>query len=206
MTESSERHWSDVYATKSANDVSWYQSSPALSLSLIQKAAPDPVAGILDVGGGASVLVDQLLSLGYRDLSVLDIAASALAHSRGRLGDRRAEVDWIVCDITRFEPARKYALWHDRACFHFLTDEADRGRYVTALKAALAPGGSAIIASFATDGPEKCSGLSIQQYDAERIQSVLGPAFLLREEPGELHSTPWNSTQSFVYFQFEYRP
>lgn len=200
------QHWSGVYSEKAPDAVSWYQAEPSLSLSLIEAALPDHGGALIDVGGGASLLVDRLVDAGYADVSVLDIAPEALARSRARLGDRAGQVTWLAADITNWQPPKRYALWHDRACFHFLTDEADRTRYLAALKTALAPGGTSIIAAFAPDGPEKCSGLAIRQYDADRMLATLGPDFILTDERREAHLTPWGAVQRFAYFVLEYRP
>lgn len=200
MTEGGKPHWTNVYETKAVDGVSWFQQTPDLSLSLIKQALPDTGGAILDVGGGASVLVDSLLDEGYGDITVLDIAEPALKHSQVRLGEKAADVSWIVADATLFETDRRFDLWHDRACFHFLTDEAARERYVERLKSYLSPGGIAIIASFAKDGPLKCSGLDIVQYDADLLQRTLGDVFSLEDEKTEAHETPWGSVQNFAYF------
>jgi len=206
MTTDEQCHWTDVHQTTKANAVSWYQAEPRLSLDLIKKAMPDRAAAILDVGGGASVLVDRLLDAGYGDISVLDIAAPALSQAKARLGDRAVLVDWYVADVTKFAPTRQYDLWHDRAVFHFLTEATAQQRYVARLKAALRPGGALLIATFTVGGPEKCSGLDIVQYDTARMLTVLGPDFQLCEEHSENHETPWGSVQKFSYFLFRYQP
>lgn len=200
MTEGGKPHWTNVYETKAVDGVSWFQQTPHFSLSLIKQALPDTDGAILDVGGGASVLVDCLLDEGYGDITVLDIAEPALKHSHARLGKKAADVSWIVADATLFETGRQYDLWHDRACFHFLTDPAARVRYVERLKTSLKPGRAAIIASFAKNGPLKCSGLDIVQYDADLMQRTLGDEFLLAGERTEAHETPWGSVQNFAYF------
>jgi SAM-dependent methyltransferase len=195
-------HWNRAYRTKSPETVSWYQRRPELSLALIAASGIGPDAGIIDVGGGASVLVDHLLELGYRDIAVLDLSAAALAASRARLWDRAAAVEWIEADITSFEPPRRYALWHDRAVFHFLTDAADRVRYVAALRCTLAPEGAVVIATFAPDGPPKCSGLDVVRYDEPSIVAELGEGFELLETREETHITPGKAEQRFKYFRF----
>lgn len=173
-----------------------------MSLSLIAKAGLAPDAAIIDVGGGASVLVDKLCDAAYTNLSVLDISGSALAHARARLMHQTGMVDWIEQDITRFKPPHKFALWHDRAVFHFLTDRADRERYIKVLKQALEPRGYIIIMTFAIDGPSKCSGLDIIQYDWDRLSSELGPGFSLIETGHVIHNTPAGNQQNFAYFYF----
>ncbi|MBF0256755.1 MAG: methyltransferase domain-containing protein [Gammaproteobacteria bacterium] len=198
-------HWQQVYETKSPLEVSWYQQEPRLSLELIEHARIDPVGGdggIIDVGGGASLLVDRLCALGYRQLAVLDISASALAWARERLGEQAAAIDWINCDITRFVPPRRYALWHDRAVFHFLTEAADRAAYRAALEQALVPGGQLIIGAFAIGGPLQCSGLDIVQYDAAKLQQELGDGFELLEQTSEQHRTPAGKDQAFNFCRF----
>lgn len=198
-----QQHWDRVYDNKSPVEVSWFQSEPTLSLQLIQDCALDASSAIIDVGGGASRLVDHLLERGYRNLAVLDISGLALDHARSRLGDRAAEVEWFVDDVTRFQPSRKFDCWHDRAVFHFLTDRNDQQAYVATLDHALVAGGTLIIATFAMGGPEKCSGLDVEQYDAEKICKVLGDTFSLQGTRYELHQTPAGKQQDFVYFLFK---
>jgi len=156
-------HWDNVYATKGEAEVSWFQDNPAISLEMIRATNPDRGAEIIDIGGGASRLVDALLQDGYRHLTILDLSANALEASKKRIGAAASTVDWIVADATSWRPARTYDVWHDRAAFHFLTDPHDRTAYVERLRIALAPGGQVIIATFAPDGPEKCSGLPVQR-------------------------------------------
>lgn len=198
-------HWNHVYQTKAPDSVSWYQRRPDVSLELIAASGIAKDAGIVDVGGGASVLVDHLLELGYSNLAVLDVSGAALNASRSRLAARAAAVEWFEADATTFEPPHRYALWHDRAAFHFLTDAGDRARYVATLRRTLAPGGTAIIATFALDGPPKCSGLDVVRYDEQSIASELGAEFELREVRREAHVTPGRAEQQFRYFRFERR-
>ncbi|RRQ22143.1 class I SAM-dependent methyltransferase [Thiohalobacter thiocyanaticus] len=195
-------HWEAIYRDKSPLEVSWYQQEPALSLELIRHSGIAHDAPIIDVGGGASVLVDRLQAAGYTNLSVLDISTQALACARRRLGMAAEHIDWIEADITAFSPSCNYALWHDRAVFHFLTGKVDRVRYVEVLHRALPPGGQLIIAAFAIGGPEKCSGLDIIQYDADRLLAELGPGFELVETRHEAHLTPAGGEQKFSYFRF----
>src|SRR5580765_822391 len=162
-------HWENVYATKSPTEVSWYQPRPELSLSLIRSVAPGVSASILDVGGGASVLVDGLLSAGYFDVTVLDISQTALNHSRERLGQVADRMSWIMADITQWRPPRTWDVWHDRAVFHFLTVTEDQDAYIAALRAATHTGSVAVISTFALSGPERCSGLPVQRYDAASL-------------------------------------
>lgn len=198
-------HWDSVYATKGEAEVSWFQDSPTISLDLIRAAAPDHGAAVIDVGGGASRLVDALLQDGYRDVSVLDLSANALDAARKRIGAAAATVDWIVADATTWQPAKTYDVWHDRAAFHFLTDAGDRAAYVERLRSAVAPGGQIIIATFAPDGPEKCSGLPVQRHDSASLLAELGPEFTLIETRRETHHTPWHSAQAFQFSRFQRR-
>lgn len=198
-------HWQNVYATKGEAEVSWFQDSPATSLAMIRAANPDHHAAIIDIGGGASRLVDALLQDGYRHLTVLDLSANALAATKRRIGAAASTVDWIVADATTWEPAESYDVWHDRAAFHFLTDPRDRAAYVERLRSAVAPGGHVIIATFAPDGPEKCSGLPVQRHDSASLAAELGPEFELVETRSEVHHTPWHSTQAFQFSRFKRR-
>jgi len=193
-------HWQSVYTGKSPEDVTWYQSSPAASLALIRRVSPGPDVALIDVGGGASTLVDHLLDEGYGHVEVLDIADQALAGSRERLAGQADAVTWTVADITRWQPGRTYDIWHDRAVFHFLADENDRQAYIVALKNALELTGHLVIATFAMDGPEKCSGLPVVRYDAGKLVETLGAGFSLIEQLDEAHVTPGGGTQAFSYF------
>ncbi len=194
-------HWEKIYTEKEPDKVSWFQDRPALSLELISNCHLAPDDPIIDLGGGASSLVDGLLDAGYTDLTVLDVSGAALRACQQRLGDEASRIRWIESDVTQFSPARPFALWHDRAVFHFLTDVADRRAYVSALKAALRPGSYLIIASFAIGGPAKCSGLPIIQYDADKLLAELGSGFQLVEQREETHTTPVQRTQAFAYFR-----
>ena len=196
------KHWENVYRNKSPLDVSWYQQEPVLSLALIASAQLPLDAPIIDVGGGASTLVDRLYDEAHTNISVLDVSSSALAHAKTRLADKADRVHWYEEDVTCFEPPHRFALWHDRAVFHFLTRRADRARYVNVLKQALEPCGHIVIMTFAIDGPSKCSGLEIVQYDAEKLTAELGPGFKLVEAGHEIHHTPAGNQQKFAYFHF----
>jgi len=195
-------HWQNVYQEKSALDVSWYQKKPALSLELIHSTQIANDEPIIDVGGGASVLVDHLCKEGFTNLAVLDISENALVSAKKRLGYSANGVEWFEADITQFNAPHQFSLWHDRAVFHFLTEQSDRKSYVKALKYALRSGGHLIIAAFAIGGPEKCSGLEIVQYDSEKLIAELGEGFELVEERNEVHTTPANIEQKFTYFYF----
>ncbi len=199
MNEHSKDHWERVYARKATTAVSWFQEQAATSLRLIQATGLPVEASILDVGGGASVLVDDLLAAGYRDLTVLDLSGAALAAARARLGVRAEPVRWIEGDITRVElPAAAFDLWHDRAVFHFLTDPEDRRAYVRQLEHALKPGGHLIIATFAEDGPERCSELPVMRYSATRLAKEFAAGFSLQHAEKEAHHTPGGAVQSFT--------
>lgn len=196
-------HWNQVYETKGAQDLSWYQPRPEVSLHLIEAAGLTRDAGIIDVGGGPSTLVDLLIEAGYKNLAVLDVSATALNQTRLRLGARAAAVEWFEADVTSFTPPHDFGLWHDRAVFHFLTQAQERRRYVATLQRSLRPGGTAIIATFALDGPPKCSGLDVMRYDERLILTELGMEFQLQEVRRETHVTPWQSKQRFNYFRFQ---
>ena len=194
------RHWETVYETKPTDAVSWFQSTAERSLALIRRVAPDLDAPIIDVGGGASVLVDDLLRSGYRDLTVLDLAGSALAVARARLGEAAAHVHWIEGDVRSVPLAKsRYAVWHDRAVFHFLTDASDRAAYVEQVRRAVRPGGFVLVATFAEDGPTRCSGLPVARYSADALHDEFGDEFQLLSSEREEHTTPSGARQSFVY-------
>jgi 2-polyprenyl-3-methyl-5-hydroxy-6-metoxy-1,4-benzoquinol methylase len=194
-----QQHWETVYSSKAADQVSWFQTHAASSLRLIAGCA-DKDAHILDVGGGASVLVDNLLDAGYRNLTVLDLAEAALATSRARLGARAQSVQWIAADITRAElPAAHYDVWHDRAVFHFLTDPADRARYVAQVLKSVKPGGHVIVAAFGPGGPLQCSGLDVVCYAPDALHAEFGAPFRLLGHETEIHQTPAGKEQEFVY-------
>lgn len=197
---SGKQHWETVYSTKSAQNVSWYQPEASLSLQLIQAAVAAPNASIIDVGGGASTLVDGLLANGYQHLTILDLSGEALAVARKRLGDKSEEVTWVEADVTQVNlPKHSIDLWHDRAVFHFLTDEADRRAYVAQVKCTVKPGGHLIVATFASDGPAQCSGLPVRRYTVEALHAEFGPAFELLHHTAEHHRTPGGNLQHFIY-------
>jgi hypothetical protein len=195
-------HWAHVYEAKAADSVSWYQPVPEPSLSALDGAGVAPTASVVDVGGGASRLVDVLLARGFSDLTVLDVAAPALGLSRARLGAAAERVTWIVADVTRWRPERRWDVWHDRAVFHFLTDVNDRAAYRCALEAGTAAGSVVVIATFAPDGPERCSGLPVQRWSPETLAEELGPAFALERTWREAHHTPAGATQTFQWTVF----
>lgn len=196
----SKEHWEKVYTTRATDTVSWFQPHADLSLDLIKATGVGSDAAIIDVGGGASTLVDDLLANGYTDLSVLDLSAAALAAAQRRLGSRAAGVQWIVADVTKAElPARRFDVWHDRAVFHFLTSAEDRAAYVQTVFRAVKPGGHVIVATFAEDGPNQCSGLPVMRYRADELHAEFGEAFTLLSHRKEAHHTPSGKVQQFVY-------
>jgi SAM-dependent methyltransferase len=195
-------HWENVYRTKGERELSWFQEIPSISWELIRSAGATRHSAVVDIGGGASRLVDALVDEGFEDVTVLDLSESALAAAKTRLGPTAAGVTWIVADVARWKPLQRYDVWHDRAAFHFLTDEADRIAYVECLREALRPGGYAIIATFALDGPERCSGLPVVRYDAASLGKVLGDVFNLVETRRHDHHTPMGSTQRFQFSMF----
>ena len=199
-------HWEKVYGNNSPDKVSWYQNDPALSLQLIRKTQVALDAPIIDVGGGASRLVDKLSEEGYTNVGVLDVSAKALAQAKDRLADMACGVKWYEEDVTEFSPPHRFWVWHDRAVFHFLTTKADRDKYISVLKQSLEPGGHLIIMTFAIDGPTKCSGLDIAQYDADKLMAELGQGFKLIETGHEVHITPAGKQQKFAYFRLVAKP
>jgi len=190
-------HWQHIYETTETNAVSWYQSEPAVSLELIHLLGIAPESGTIDVGGGASILVDRLLARGFTDLTVLDISRAALRASRQRVGDD-APVTWLAEDLLTWEPTRTYELWHDRAVFHFLSGQEIED-YRKVLCRALSPGGAVIMATFATDGPERCSGLPVTRYGLIELGAALGKGFEVVEHRREIHVTPSGAVQPFTW-------
>jgi SAM-dependent methyltransferase len=201
-TASRQSHWENVYTTKGENEVSWYQQSPAPSFELIMQAGATHASAIIDIGGGASRLVDHLVDHGFEDITVLDLSAAALEAARRRLESRADRVHWIVADATAWEPVKAYDIWHDRAAFHFLTDESDRAAYIARLTKGVREGGHAIIGTFALDGPEKCSGLPVARYDSASLGQALGAKFQLVDTRRHEHATPWGSRQMFQFSVF----
>lgn len=197
-----QQHWQRVYETKADDEVSWFQDVPAPSLEMIDRCNLPSDARIIDVGGGSSRLVDALLERGYANITVLDVSRSALDRAGDRLGPQRSAVQWIAADVTDWQPPHTYDMWHDRAAFHFLTAEADRRAYGNAVRAAVAPGGFVIIATFALDGPERCSGLPVQRYDPAALEAALGGGFHLLDSVAHRHVTPGGSVQQFQFSRF----
>lgn len=200
-------HWQNVYATKSPEQLSWFQAEATLSCKLIGRFAPDRSARILDVGAGASRLVDGLLDAGYRRITVLDVSPAALMSARKRLGARAAAVDWKEADVlTASLPREGFEVWHDRAVFHFLTETTDRQRYVEQVRRAVKQGGFVLVATFAEDGPTRCSGLETRRYSAASLHAEFGLAFELIASEREDHVTPWGAVQAFTYCVFRFQP
>lgn len=200
----SKLHWEQIYKFRGAHEVSWFQAHAAQSIELIRKTGVSLGAKIIDVGGGASTLVDDLLDQGYSEITVLDISGTALRRSQDRLGQRASRVTWLELDITRAQQldSNFYDLWHDRAVFHFLTNETDRAKYIQAVRRSVKTGGHIIIASFGLGGPEKCSGLNVVRYTAESMHREFGNDFELVETTKEVHHTPQGTDQEFIYAYF----
>ncbi len=198
-----ESPWDAIHQSKPSTGVSWYRAHLERSLECIERITPSRAAAILDVGGGASTLVDDLLDRGYLDVTVLDIAASAIEAVRRRLGPRATKVGWIVGDVTRQElAASRFDFWHDRAVFHFLTESADRRKYAAAARRAIKPGGHLLMATFGPSGPQRCSGMPVVRYSAAGLSAELGAGFALLESSGEIHRTPSGGEQEFTYCLF----
>lgn len=197
---SEREHWDAIYQGKGPDEVSWYRPHLDRSLRFIEDAALSTTASILDVGGGASTLVDDLLDKGYLNVTVLNLSSSAIAVARERLGARASTVTWLVGDVTELElPELRFDFWHDRAVFHFLTEPAARQRYVATVRRALKPNGHIVVATFGLSGPDRCSGLPVARYSAEGIHEQFGNEFQKVGGSTEVHHTPWGSEQEFVY-------
>ena len=202
MSDSSlTNHWEAVYSSKTASDRSWTEELPLESLQFIERASTDVTDPVIDIGGGASLLVDSLLERGYRDVTVLDLAEPALDEARSRIAAKEhvSDVSFICADITTWRPTRSYALWHDRAVFHFLTDENDRNTYIATASAAIRPGGHVILATFAPQGPESCSGLPVQRWSVQELEMLFSASFTLVESCSATHTTPWGGNQPFTW-------
>lgn len=195
-------HWDKAHGARPAREVSWYEQNPALSLAMIRRANIAADTPLIDVGAGASLLVDFLLEEGFNKITVLDVSGVALDEARSRLGDKASRVEWVEQDITRFQARQKYGLWHDRALFHFLTRREERQKYIQALLRSLQARGQLVISTFAPGGPTRCSGLDIVQYDAPKLLRELGEEFTLLEQEQVLHQTPTEKEQLFGFYRF----
>ncbi|MEO7175784.1 MAG: class I SAM-dependent methyltransferase [Saprospiraceae bacterium] len=197
-----EKHWENIYQTKELKDASWFQQIPTTSLDLIKKLEVSTSAKVIDIGGGDSYLVDHLLELGYQDLTVLDISASAIDRAKQRLGERAKDVKWIVADAASFKPTEKYDFWHDRAAFHFLRDETEISNYIETAYQSLNPSGILLIGTFSEQGPKRCSGIEIMQYSentmTDRLKSGFEKIMCITVD----HQTPFDTTQNFVFCGF----
>ncbi len=201
MKTTTKEHWDHIYSTKSEQEVSWTQARPEMSIYFIEKLGIGKAEAVIDIGGGDSHLVDYLLEQGFSDITILDISSAAIARAKKRLGEKADQVHWIVSDILDFKPTRKYSLWHDRATFHFLKDPLDQQIYVNKVAHAAT---HLIMASFATDGPSKCSGLEICQYDEMSMKAMFEAAgFVNVECKREVHLTPFNTSQNFLFCGFQ---
>jgi SAM-dependent methyltransferase len=206
MSTVRKNHWERIYSGKAERELGWFQERPTVSLELIARSSLPPDARIVDVGGGASRLVDCLLAGGYTDVTVLDVAEAPLAQARRRLGPQAARVTWIVADVTEWKPPAPFDLWHDRAVFHFLTDPDDRDAYRNVLRRAVRPGGIAIIGTFALDGPERCSGLPVVRYSPQSLRDELGAGFELLDGAADGHQTPGGAVQRFQFARLRLAP
>jgi 2-polyprenyl-3-methyl-5-hydroxy-6-metoxy-1,4-benzoquinol methylase len=196
-------HWRTVYGTRRPDEVSWYQAVPEPSLDAFDRVGVKPTMAVVDVGAGASLLADALLDRGYADVTLVDIADTALEAGRQRLGRRAGKVHWEVADVRDWHPARRFDVWHDRAVFHFLTEADDRDGYRRALFEGTHPGSLVILATFALDGPQQCSGLPVRRYDADTLAAEFGEDFTLLEAWLQPHETPWGTEQSFQWAVFQ---
>jgi SAM-dependent methyltransferase len=198
-------HWARVYASRPTNELSWYEHEPATSLRMIDAIATGAAAAIIDIGAGASSLVDHLLARGFTDLTLLDVSAPALHEVAARLGDRAEQVRFVVHDVLTWEPNRQFDLWHDRAVFHFLVDAADQDRYVQLAATAVGSGGHVVLATFAEDGPTQCSGAAVSRYSAEQLGTTFSASFALVEQAREQHVTPRGIVQPFTWVVLRHR-
>jgi 2-polyprenyl-3-methyl-5-hydroxy-6-metoxy-1,4-benzoquinol methylase len=196
------RYWDGIYRTRSPQEVSWYEPVPETSLSCIDAALTDGARSVVDIGGGASRLVDHLVRMRLSRIAVLDVAETSLQVAKRRLGDRQDHVEWIAADVTKVHDIGRFGIWHDRAVFHFLTDPADRASYVALCARTVMPGGTAIVATFAKDGPEMCSGLPVHRYATDELTEQCGPTFELIGSERHMHTTPRGAQQPFLYASF----
>jgi trans-aconitate methyltransferase len=199
------KHWEHIYQTKQPDEVSWYQPIPQTSLDFINELRVPLTAGIIDIGGGDSLLVDHLLNKGYQNITVLDISATAIENAKKRIGSKGSNVKWIVADAANFHPTGQYDLWHDRAAFHFLTNEQEISNYLNTAQQSLAPGGLLVIGTFSGQGPEKCSGIRVKRYSARTMTERLEKFFEKIKCITVDHKTPFNTLQNFVFCSFRKR-
>ena len=202
MKYDAKEHWENIWTTKKSNEVSWYQKEPKSSIDLILSTNPSKDASIIDVGGGDSNLVDRLLELGFKNITVLDISTKALESAKERLGRRAKTIKWVECDIRRFDTYDKYDIWHDRALLHFLTAEEDLKNYVELTRKCVKKGGHLILSTFSTKGPMMCSGLNIRQHSEESMKKLFSNGFEHVKSFEEEHVTPWQTGQIFIYNVF----
>ena len=198
-----QKHWETIYKTKTLNEQSWFQPTPETSLDFFDHFKLPKTAKIIDIGGGDSLLVDHLLELGYTNISVLDISATALERAKQRLGEHAKQVTWILADVTTFKPTEKYGFWHDRAAFHFLTTENEIKHYLQTVQQSLSVNGILVLGTFSTVGPEKCSGLEIKQYSETTMTKRLDGVFKKIRCVTVNHKTPSNTLQNFVFCSFK---
>jgi 2-polyprenyl-3-methyl-5-hydroxy-6-metoxy-1,4-benzoquinol methylase len=198
----SKEHWENIYANKQMNEVSWFQQEPTTSLALIQKNTQSKDDAIIDIGGGDGFLVDNLLELGYTNITVLDISANAINKAKERLGINADKVKWIISDITEFIPEEQYKVWHDRAVFHFLTQQQDIEYYKELVNKNISDNGHFILATFADDGPEKCSGLQVCKYSEKNMENSFSTIFKVKKSFKYKHLTPFGTIQSFTFSVF----
>lgn len=204
MMHNPKEHWESIYQAKKSDEVSWFQEKPETSLNLISETGFDKNSWIIDVGAGDSCLVDNLLSLGFRDITLLDVSSTALNRAKERLGNKASSVKWIVSDLREFETNDRYDLWHDRAVLHFLTEEEDIRKYMELVRTYLKPKCYVIVSTFSQNGPKKCSGLNIRQYSEDSVKKLFDDFEHIRSFEEE-HLTPWGSSQIFIYSLFRKR-
>lgn len=205
MTDSSAEHWNDVYSGPGGDSVSWFQEIPERSLAILDESGVDPFKSVVDIGAGASRLVDELLQRGFRDLTVVDISSTALELTRARVGPGGHGVRWVVCDVLNWAPDRTFDVWHDRAVFHFLTAREQIQRYLEVVNGVVDPGGMVVIGTFAHDGPTHCSGLPVSRYRAEELTEVFGSRYERMAAWREEHRTPGGALQPFTWVAMRHR-
>ena len=198
-----QQHWDKVYSEKKPTEVSWYEPMPQVSLDAIKSCGISKDAAIIDIGGGDSFLAEFLVSLGYSDITVLDISSKAIDRAKQRMCEKAEEVNWIVADASSFEPGRQYDLWHDRAAFHFLTGEEDKKKYLDRVYKAVKPGGYVVMGTFSDQGPEKCSGLQVQRYSVSEMCKLFEKDFNMLSGKNVDHQTPSGGTQNFTFCCFQ---